>query len=256
MSEPVFQQIQRRFAAHIRDPDRAPPGDIEDRRLAIYRDLFYNNIESFLQQGFPVLRSLLDDEQWHALARGFLREHGCDSPYFVRIPEEFVGWLSGRPMPEYPAWLLELAHYEYMELAVSVATDEIPDRGINPSGDLMIAAPVVSPLACVLSYQYPVHRISTAWQPEGEAPVWLLLNRDRDDQVRFTEINAVTARLLALCQEQPLLAGGEVLAQLARELGHDEASVRAFGADVLEDLRRADVILGTRLDEVNNLEQD
>jgi hypothetical protein len=45
---PEFQRKQYEFAAHIRDPEKnaAPPG-IEDRRLAIYRDLFFNN------QGIP-----------------------------------------------------------------------------------------------------------------------------------------------------------------------------------------------------------
>ncbi|HKX55116.1 MAG TPA: putative DNA-binding domain-containing protein, partial [Xanthomonadales bacterium] len=33
------------FAAHIRNPAVAPaPADVEDRRMQIYRDLFFNNI--------------------------------------------------------------------------------------------------------------------------------------------------------------------------------------------------------------------
>ncbi|MDF1820642.1 MAG: putative DNA-binding domain-containing protein [Alcanivoracaceae bacterium] len=256
MSEAGFQRIQRQFAAHIRDPRCPAPGDIEDRRLAIYRDLFYNNIESFLHQGFPVLRAVLDDQQWHALVRAFLEEHGCSSPYFVRIPEEFVSWLASRSMAAYPDWLVELAHYEYMELAIAVADEDFPAQGINAGGDMMLAAPVVSPLACVLSYQWPVQRIGPAWQPAGKEPVWLLVHRDREDQVRFTEINAVTARLLTLCQEQPLLSGRDVLCQLAEELGQDAQTVCEFGADLFRDLRAADIILGTRLDTINNLQQE
>jgi hypothetical protein len=41
--------LQRQFTAHIRDPQNAPaPEGIEDRRMAIYRDLVYSNMESFV----------------------------------------------------------------------------------------------------------------------------------------------------------------------------------------------------------------
>ena len=37
------QQLQ--FANHLRNPDRFPaPQGIEERRLLVYRDLFFNNI--------------------------------------------------------------------------------------------------------------------------------------------------------------------------------------------------------------------
>jgi len=56
---PLFQQEQYRFTAHIRDPEKNPaPDTIEDRRMAVYRDLFYNNVEGFLSRSFPVLRKI------------------------------------------------------------------------------------------------------------------------------------------------------------------------------------------------------
>ncbi|MDH4254937.1 MAG: DNA-binding domain-containing protein, partial [Gammaproteobacteria bacterium] len=52
---PAFQRRQYEFAAHIRDPDaNPPPAGIEDRRMAIYRELFYNNLLSLLGSTFPV----------------------------------------------------------------------------------------------------------------------------------------------------------------------------------------------------------
>ena len=57
-------QQQYEFAAHIRDPEHKPaPDDIEDRRMGIYRELFYNNVEGFLSNSFPVLRKLMDDDR-------------------------------------------------------------------------------------------------------------------------------------------------------------------------------------------------
>ena len=44
----AFKEIQYEFTAHLRDPDHAKaPTDIEDRRMEIYRGLFYRNIQNF-----------------------------------------------------------------------------------------------------------------------------------------------------------------------------------------------------------------
>jgi hypothetical protein len=65
-SLPEFTRRQYAFAAHIRDPEHQPaPDDIEDRRMQIYRELFYNNVEGFLSGTFPVLRKIHSDGDWH-----------------------------------------------------------------------------------------------------------------------------------------------------------------------------------------------
>jgi len=76
-SLPDFDQKQREFAAYIRDPEHNPiPAGIQEQRMAMYRELFFNNINGFLAGNFPVLRALLTDEQWFALAQDFF----CASP--------------------------------------------------------------------------------------------------------------------------------------------------------------------------------
>ena len=48
-----FIDSQNEFMAHIREPEHNPkPNDIEDRRMAIYRDLFFNNIAGFISSVF------------------------------------------------------------------------------------------------------------------------------------------------------------------------------------------------------------
>src|SRR5690606_5861953 len=67
----LFAQ-QTAFAAHLRDPDgAAAPEGIEDRRLGVYRELFFNNVEGLLAGNFPVIRELLGPERWRQLARDF-----------------------------------------------------------------------------------------------------------------------------------------------------------------------------------------
>ena len=258
VAEPEFQNLQRQFAAHIRDPSRPAPGDIEDRRMAIYRELFFNNIESFLSNGFPVLRSLLSDNEWQQLARAFMKDHAAASPYFVDIPAEFVRFLGEQPgvWEALPGFVLELAHYEYMEVAVGTSREEIPASGFKHDGDLLAAAPFVSPLTCLLHYRWPVHRISASVIPEKppETPVWLLVYRDRRDEVHFMELNTTTARLLQLLEAQPLWPGRKILEQLAEELATVErAAVLDFGAQTLAELRQKEVLLGTRLSDISEL---
>lgn len=248
-----FQEAQYQFASHIRNPDVNPaPAGIEDRRMEIYRDLFYKNVESFISNGFPVLRRLMNDDQWHAMVRDFFVKHQCHSPYFVEISQEFLGYLDSEREPDesdFP-FMLELAHYEWVELALDVDENEIPTSGFNPNGDLMAGHPVVSPLAWVLQYQYPVHQISPDFIPEEPSgqPIFLLVYRNKDDHVKFMEINAVTARLLTILQEREFCKGEDAVGQLIDELNHPNPDVVLEGGrQALEHLLRQEIILGTAL---------
>ena len=134
-----FQVKQYAFAAHIRDPDNnVAPDGIEDRRMAIYRELFFNNLYNLLGTFFPVLRKIHTDEQWHLMIREFMKIHRAQTPYFLELPEEFLDFLRHEYPPQendYP-FLTELAHYEYAELALSIATDENDLAEIDPHGDI------------------------------------------------------------------------------------------------------------------------
>jgi hypothetical protein len=59
------------------------------------------------------------------------------------------------------------------------------------------------------------------------------------------ELNAVTHRLIELLQTAAM-TGEQVLQQLALELQHVQtASLIQFGREILEDLRKKGIILGT-----------
>jgi hypothetical protein len=250
-ARPRFQQVQYEFAAHIRDPQRSPaPAGIEDRRLQIYRELFYNNIEDFLQTAFPVLRQITPDETWHAMARDFYARHQCHQPQFFRIAEEFLGYLDAErgAVQGDPPFLRELAHYEWVELALSVSEHELTPELADPNGDLLAGVPVLSPLAWTLAYDFPVHRISPDFMPAspGASPTLLVVYRNRADDVKFMEINPITARLLQLIEEAPD-AGAKLLQAIADEIRHPQPqAVIAEGKTILASLRERDIILGTR----------
>ena len=143
----------------------------------------------------------------------------------------------------------ELAHYEWVELALSVAESDA-SQYINEDGNLLDSAPALSSLAWPLSYQYPVHRISPEFQPAeaDDQPTYLLVYRDADDEVGFLELNPVSARLFSLIQEYPGKTGRSLLEQIAAELHHpDPAQVIAGGQGILNEWRQRGIVLGTRL---------
>lgn len=242
-------QVQLEFAAHIRDPERHPqPAGIESRRMAIYRRLFFNNISSLLGGNFPVLRSLYEEDRWKRLVREFYAEHRCRTPLFPEVAKEFLRFLQERgERAGDPPFLLELAHYEWVELALSLDERDLGDIAADAEGDLLAGRPILSPLAWALSYRYPVHRIEPGFQP-AEPPAGathLLVYRDRRDDVKFMQLNEVTRLLLQQLRDAPQRTGAQQLQRVAKAIGHpDPQRVLAAGAQVLEDLRERDVVLG------------
>lgn len=245
MTATSLRDSQLIMARFLRNPQQQPPpAGVEERRLKVYQDLIYNNIEGFISGGFPVLRSLYADDDWHQLVRGFIDGHRCQSPYFLEISQEFIAYLMQEHQPALgdPPFIAELAHYEWVELALDVAEDELPAD--QPTLSVMNDGLRLSPLAWVLSYQYPVHRIGPSFQPtEPGEPVFLVVYRDSQDQVCFMELNAPTARLLELVRDNAGARGAELLRQLAAEMGLAEDSVLSFGAAQLEEMAGRAVVL-------------
>lgn len=246
-----FRDIQYAFARHIRDPESNPaPIDTEDRRLAIYHDLFFNNLRNLVSQTFPVLKKLHEKEKWESLIHQFMATHESKTPYFLEIPKEFLEFLSNEYEPandDFP-FLVELAHYEWVELALSVS-DEENEPGIDAEGDLLEGIPVKSKLAWLFAYEFPVHRIAEDFVPSEapEQPTFLAICRKANDDMDFMELNPVMARLLEMIDDNDSLTGRELLTQLAEEIGFaDVEQLIGHGRKAIEDMRAAEIIVGTR----------
>ncbi len=248
-----FKEKQYAFAAHIRDPENVPaPEGIETRRMAIYRQLFFNNLYSLLGTFFPVLRKIHTDKQWSRFIRGFMQKHQAQTPYFLQLPEEFLGYLQQEfeaSDDDYP-FLIELAHYEYAELALAVAEVENDLTDIDPDGDLLGGIPVKSDLSWSYAYRFAVHRISPNHLPQDpEAqPVYLALYRDDEGEVGFLELNAITAALLdAIEINEDNHTGEQLLRELAMKINYPDAdALVAHGADALREMRELGIVTGTR----------
>jgi hypothetical protein len=249
---PEFQQKQYAFAAHIRDPENNPaPSGVEDRRMAIYRELFFNNLHNLLGSTFPVIKKLHKPEKFRSLIRAFMVQHEAQTPYFLEVPQEFLSFLQDEyelQDDDFP-FLIELAHYEWVELALSVSEAVNDTTKVDPDGDLLQGIPVRSVLAWTYAYQYPVHRISKDYQPAepGEALTFLAVCRKADDDMDFLELNPVTARLLELIEANEQDSGRELLLKLADEINYpDVEALLQHGAEAMQQMRQTEILLGTR----------
>ncbi|MCO1620782.1 HvfC family RiPP maturation protein [Pseudomonas putida] len=222
---------QYALARHLRDPQRhAPPPGVEARRLRVYRELFYGAIEGLLAGSFPVMRQALGEQRWHARVGDFYASYRCQTPLFTEIAETFVDYLQGVALDT--PWQLELAHYEWVEAQLYLSDAEDPVH--DPDGDLLDGQPLLSCVARVLAYRWPVDSIGVDYQPTATpaSPTLLLVYRDARLQVRFARLAPMAYRLLV-------------------EQGTGRERLQALGGDVqqglalLQALREQGVIVGT-----------
>ena len=251
--EPGFAALQDALAGWVRDPSRPAPAGLEPRRLAIYRELFFNNVRDFVETTFPLLKSLLPAREWSGLLQDFFVGHRAQSPYFRDISLEFRQWMEGERADWLAArpWAAELLHYEWAEVAADCA--ELAPEPAWTCGDLLAGVPVLRSASWVLAYRWPVHLLGPESPPAAvppPTPTCLLLWRDDDDAVCQMEASPLAARLVELLQTAPV-RGQDLLEALAVEAGLEEKAMAPFvraGAVVLEELQERGLILGIRCD--------
>ena len=244
---PGFMAAQLDFASHIRNPELHPrPADIEPRRMQIYLDLFFNNVNGFVTNTFPVLKSLMSEARWLQLVRDFFAQHPSESPYFLQVSEEFLTFLHNHPQTDLPEFVLELAHYEWVEMALDVAEDvDLPDfLEVTDSSSQVY----VTPYCRLLTYHYPVQLLGPGHQPDSapEQPTYLVVYRNRADKVRFMESNPVTHRVIDLLGQGSV---HETVVSLADELQQagvqlEQEQVAAQTKTLLVQLAERDIVLG------------
>lgn len=246
-----FKTLQYTFTAHLRDPQRnPPPADIEPRRLAVYRELLYHNIENLLAGTYPVLHRILTQETWHRLIQEFFAVHHSHTPLFPQMPQEFLHYLEveRKNNVQDPPFIRELAHYEWVELALTIDNRELKFDEFDRTGDLLQGQPILSSLAWLLAYRFPVHLLSPDYQPAKppEQPTYIVIYRNAQDEVHFVQLNPLSARLFQKLLETKA-KGQTILEDIARELAHPKPEIIiAGGLQILQEWLERNIILGIK----------
>lgn len=251
---PSLHEQQRALTRHLRDPLRYPsPAGMNAARVKVYRELIPANLMSLLGGTFPVLVSLLGEQAWALLIKRFLRDCPSHTPRFGEISAQFVEFLAGLDPASIPAscwrpFMVELAHYEWVEVDL-MQRDETPFARAPEMNSLAFRATGshathvtvmerslhLSPLAWPLAYTWPVHRLGPEYQP-AQPPEWptlLLVRRDPDDVVRFSELSPLAWHLLQSIEQYPGMPVRILLQQLGEEAAAPDMSVFMASAEEL-----------------------
>ena len=233
-----FREDPAAFSAeHGLGPDDQAALALRGGRWLLYRDLVRTALEDPLLDAFPVTHALLvREEAWTWAVDAFLASRTVSSPYYRDVAPAFVAWLAdSRWGQDRWPFLLQLAHYEELELDVVRHPDGPPPPGLlrEPAADRVA---VLDPAARNLAYGFAVQAATVEAPEPPSACAWLLCHRDRDGAFRVLELTAHVSALLARSQE------GQALGPAAAELGVEPAA--AF--DLLRDFRDRGAILGFR----------
>lgn len=134
-SEPTHPEscARRAFASALLDPSLPPPvgwkawnGSDPVVRFAVYRNNVVHSLVQVLADTFPVVRQLVGEPFFSAMAGQFVREHPPASPLMHRYGEALAGWLASfEPAAGLP-YLPDVARLEQARLRALHAADAEP----------------------------------------------------------------------------------------------------------------------------------
>ena len=145
---------------------------------------------------FPRAARNFERRKWAKPVARIFAEHRCHTPFFRQIPDEFVQYVQSERGVRAgdPPFMPELAHYEWIELVLSVSNkaaelDRSPrwrfdQRSPGLESRLSLAAIRLSRTARLGP--------STNRAPRPHNPPISLVFRDADFTVRFIELNPVS----------------------------------------------------------------
>lgn len=246
---PKLADIQNQFCERIRDPENTKsPVDISANRMQVYQELIYNNVEEALITVFPICHKLLSASKWQHLIRQFLVEHQASKPLYRQISEEFLQFLLQQPSDEQYPYLTELAHFEWIELALDVDQQSLDQLMTNSVADINAGMIHVSPLAWNLVYRYPVLAMveQQCELPLEENNVFIIAYRDRHDQFSFYQTEQFTYTLLDMLTNNTAMSARQLFQAVAEQYQQDLAQTEKIGLEILQQLQQRDIIFITK----------
>lgn len=197
----------------------ADPSEVE-RRFAVYRNNVAVGLADALAARFPVIRQLVGDEFFAAMARVHCATDGPKSPVLAEWGAGFAAFLEGfPPLAAYP-YLPDVARIEYARGRAFHAADAAP---VDPAR-LVRADPDrlrlwLHPSVILLHLSHPAVTIWARHQPGGAAlppasgPETALILRDAAFAVPVHRLGPGDAALVAAMLQGQTLAEAAQIAQ-------------------------------------------
>lgn len=234
---------QAGFASALLDAGAGMPpglrvwnGSDPGRRFAIHRNNVAAALTNALADTFPVVKQLVGDDFFAAMAHVYWRDQPPRSPVLAHWGEGFADWLAGFAPARSLPYLADMARLERARVAAWQAADAQPlpasalrDRLADEDG-LPSVRLVLHPSCRVLRSAFDVHALWAAHQQQGEwtaidvdRPCAVLVLRDPADEVLVIGLDDATASFV-----EALVAGAAFGEALARAPGLDLVAALAL----------------------------
>lgn len=247
-------------ASHvIHESDDWPAPD----RMHVYWNAYFARLLECLRSEFPTLHSVLGDDAFDELARGYLEAHPPQSYTLSQLGATFSHYLAAtRPprvddAPDWADFLIDLAAYEWTLSEVfdgpgseGLAAFSAAEIATVPADRWLECTFVIAPCLKLRSYRFPVH-LSHAAVRSGET---LAMPRPEASHVAVTRRNYIVRhhalgrdefRLLELLGSGTSL--GDALNALLDEGVPEAIDVTGSLADWFQRWTRAGFLVGVNL---------
>lgn len=209
-----------------------------EQRLAIYGNGYFSRLIDCLGANYPSLKSAMGETAFEAFARAYLDRHPSTSQCIDDVGSEMPVFLRRRPESRATPYLPDLAALEWAVHTAYYADDRpaLDPKTLNapPPDRWQRARFVFDPSVRLLAVQWPVDRL---WRADGKltpplrrllkkTPVYLLVYRRPDKQVRVTRLEPASFRLL-----RSLLEGRSLAQSLARLKRAGAGTIQAWFQD-------------------------
>ncbi len=216
--------MQVEFGKALLDPEMPVPNGVvgphgrpAGRRYNVYRNNVVVSLTEALAAAFPVVRALVGEEFFTAMAGVFVRQHPPTSPLMIYYGEAFADFLAGFPPAHQVAYLPDMARLEYARRESYHSADATP----CPASKLaLLEAEGVEtrhlhlhPSLRIVRSNYPIFSI---WRfnstddrsPIPQQPETIMISRPAS-QLSMRTIPESAAMFLHALQTQPLGAAVE-----------------------------------------------
>jgi hypothetical protein len=236
---------QAQFRTAMLDPNAAVPAGIVNpdgaqasKRFNVYRNNVAVGLSDALEAAFPVVRKLVGDEFFRAMAGVYLRKHPPKSPlmmfYGDAMPQFLRRFEPAKTVPYLPdiaAMELALRHAYHAADATPAPPDAL--GAIAPDA-LMGTRLRIAPAVQTATSDYPIHAIyrantqSDAPKPVMQAEAVLITRSGFDPDIH--PINAAAAKAISLLQNGHTLGEAIATADDTLDLGAVLGLLLAQGA--------------------------
>lgn len=126
-----WRDIQNEFATALRDPAREVPAAVGPRnqgvgsaRFNVYRNNTVFSLTEAIGETYPVVRALVGDEFFKAMARAYVDAHAPKSPVLIYYGDSFADFVEAFEPAQSLPFLADVARVEWAFLRAYHAADQ------------------------------------------------------------------------------------------------------------------------------------